>query len=370
MKMGRLLLIQLVGVLLLGATLFSQNDRGERPKNIILMIGDGMGVAQITAGRTFKGTLELERFKQMGLLITHVDDKHYVGESAGGATAMATGVKSYQGIAVHPDSTPAITALEKAKLLGKKTGIVTVCSITHATPAAFVAHVPHRSMELEIASQISDAQTDIYLGSGWGWFLPLEKGGRRKDGRDLIEKMVSKGYSYFSTPEEFYSFDFRSSKRVLGLFAENHVGYAQIRKPSLKEMTSRAIQYLSSGAEGFFLMIEGSQIDWAGHANLSDQIMIEMADFDDAIGVALDFSEKNKETLLIITADHETGGYSLVGGSISKRTVKGHFATDKHSAAMVPIFSYGPNSGRFTGIIDNTVVGKQLLEILDRTSRK
>lgn len=279
---------------------------------------------------------------------------------------MSAGVKSYLGIAVHPDSTPAETVLEKAHKKKKKTGIVTVCSITHATPAAFVAHVPNRAMQLEIAEQISDAKTNLYLGSGWGWFLPAEQGGRRKDGKNLIEKMKGRGYKYISTESEFVGLNMRSGENILGLFAENHVGKAQTRKPSLTEMTKAALKLLSSHESGFFLMIEGSQIDWAGHDNDSDQLLVEMADFDDAIGVALEFARTHGETLLIVTADHETGGYALVDGSIAERKVTGKFITDKHTAAMVPIFSFGPRGEEFTGIIDNTFIGKRLHQILEK----
>lgn len=346
--------------------LFSTGVAQERiPKNIILMIGDGMGISQVTAGRTYKGSLELDKFRTLGLLLTHAYGKYYVTDSAAGATALSSGVKTYNGaIGVGPDTTKVETALERAEKLGKKTGIVVSCSITHATPASFVAHVPNRAMQLEIAEQMSSADVDIYLGSGWGWFLPQSKGGRRTDGRDLVATMQKRGYVYVSSDSGFRSLDLTTSEKILGLFAKNHVPEAQKRVPSLVEMTAKAISFLSGSANGFFLMVEGSQIDWAGHDNKSDQIAVEMADFDDAIGEALRFAQQNPETLIIVTADHETGGYSLVGGSREKRQIEGKFIYGGHTAAMVPLFSTGPSAERFAGIQENSNVGKILLELL------
>jgi len=156
------------------------------PRNIIIMIGDGMGVSQVTAGRTLKGTLALDEFKTLGLLLTHAVGKDYVTDSAAGATALSTGVKTYNGaIGLGPDSVAMENVLERARKRGRKTGVVVACSITHATPACFLAHVPSRNMQLEIAEQISRGPTDVLLGGGWGWFLPESMGGRRKDGKKL-----------------------------------------------------------------------------------------------------------------------------------------------------------------------------------------
>jgi len=343
--------------------LFTQTKTG--PKNIIIMIGDGMGVSQVTAGRTAKGALALERFKILGLLLTHAAGKNYVTDSAAGATALSTGVKTYNGaIGMRPDTIAVENVFERARKHGKKTGLVAVCSVTHATPACFVAHVPLRSMELDIARQIAEGPTDIILGSGWGWFLPKSQGGKRTDDRNLISLMQKRGYTYVSRESEFHSLGEDESKRLLGLFAENHVGPAQDRRPSLKEMTALAIKSLASSKNGFVLMVEGSQIDWAGHDNNSNQVMLEMSDFDDAIGLARDFAEKDRQTLVIVTADHETGGYALISGSLEERRAEGKFTGGGHTAAMVPLFAYGPGSQDFGGIHQNSDVGVLLLKIL------
>lgn len=336
----------------------------ERPHNIVMMIGDGMGISQVTAGRTYKGFLELEKFKHLGLVLTHGFQEHYVIESGAAATALSTGVLSFPGsIGVASDSSRIETLLELAVKKGKKTGVVTVCSITHATPASYVAHVPSRTMQLEIALQISESDADLFLGSGWGWFLPASDGGRRTDGKDLLQRMKERGFTYVSEEGQFTSLDVRRQKKVFGMFAENHVGPAPDRKPALQDMTQKALEFLSNSGKGFFLLVEGSQIDWAGHDNKSDQIMIEMADFDDAIGTVLRFAEKNPKTLVVVTADHETGGYGLLGGSLSEKTVKGGFLTGNHTAAMVPLFAMGPGAELLTGIQSSADVGKKLLEL-------
>ena len=335
------------------------------PRNIIIMIGDGMGVSQVTAGRTLKGALALDKFKTLGLLLTHAAGKDYITDSAAGATALATGVKTYNGaIGVDPDTAAVENVLERAKKRGKKTGVVVACSITHATPACFVAHVPLRRMELEIAEQISQGSTDVFLGGGWGWFLPESLGGRRKDRRNLIEDMEKRGYAYVANEAQFCTLNPNVPGKVLGLFAENQVDSAQARKPSLREMTALALKSLSRSDSGFVLMVEGSQIDWASHDHNSDQIMVEMADFDDTIDEVVDFAKRDKRTLVIVTADHETGGYSLVGGSLESGTVTGKFTTGGHTAAMVPLFALGPGSARFAGIQQNSHVGALLLELL------
>jgi alkaline phosphatase len=356
-----------INVLLLVTLLVdcSGRDASPIPRNIVIMIGDGMGLGQITAGRTAKGSLELEQFTHIGLLLTQAYGDDYITDSAAAATAISTGVATFNGmIGMGPDSLPRTTILERAKALGKKTGIVTVCSITHATPASFVAHTPSREMELEIARQISQAGVDLCLGSGWGWFMPKSAGGRREDGRNLLEEMSRRGYAVVTTDSAFRTLTDLPAVNTMGLFAENHVGKARERKPTLAELTRYALETLSSAESGFVLMVEGSQIDWASHDNRSDEIVDEMVDFDDAVGEAVRFAQKHSETLIIVTADHETAGYTLLNGSVSGKWVQGGFATHYHTGVMVPLFALGPGAERFTGIRPNTDVGAILMEML------
>ncbi|MEX2116818.1 MAG: alkaline phosphatase [Bacteroidota bacterium] len=337
----------------------------ERPSNIVMMIGDGMGIAQVTAGHTKKGRLELQQFRHLGLLLTHAYGPDYITDSAAAATALSTGVATLNGmIGMGPDSVRRETVLERAQKRGMKTGIVTVCSITHATPASYIAHVPSRNMHVEIALQIAGATADLYLGSGWGWFLPKTSGGRRTDGRDLLSEMRMRGFTVALSDSAFRVSEQRKISKLIGLFAEEHVGNAQTRTPRLAELTAYALKTLS-GREGFFLLVEGSQIDWASHDNQSDQVMAEMADFDDAIGEVVKYAKGNPGTLIIVTADHETGGYAIVNGSCRDRTIQGDFAVEDHTGEMVPLFAMGPGAEKFTGIRPNTDVGKILLKILE-----
>jgi alkaline phosphatase len=343
----------------------SASSSPEVPRNIVLMIGDGMGLSHVTAGRTHKGSLALDGFKTIGLVLTHANGDDYITDSAASATALATGIETYNGaIGMGPDSTARETLFEAARERGMKTGVVVACSVTHATPAAFIAHVPLRSMEFDIAEQISRGETDVILGGGWGWFLPQDRRGSRKDGQDLVRAMQQRGYTYVSSDTEFAALDWKRSKKVLGLFAENHPEGAPERTPSLSRMTAAALEFLSASKRGFILMVEGSQIDWAGHDNDADQLLAEMDDFDDAIREVVEFARKHTDTLVIVTADHETGGYALVGGSLKQKSVLAKFATNDHTGTMVPLFASGPGAGRFGGIQPNTHVGKTILELL------
>jgi alkaline phosphatase len=361
----------------------------KKPKNIILLIGDGMGVAHVTAGRTYKGWLELDAFKHIGLMLTHGAGQYYVTESAGGSTAFGTGHKTYGGVvgypdSVHPrlflnrvttrpgavgmntDSQSVPNLLEVAQRHGKRTGVVAICHIVDATPAAFLAHVPTRRMVLEIAEQIANSSVDVILGAGWSYFLPTEQGGRREDGKNLLDVVKRRGYTYVSMPEEFQRIDARTTEKLFGLFHQQHMGYAPERKPRLVEMVNKALEILSRRERGFVLVVENEAIDDAGHASDSDKIMLEVAELDEAVGEALRFAQRDGETLVMVTADHETGGYSLTHGSLEQRWVQGSFTTRDHTATMVPIFAFGPGAELFTGIIDNAEVGKRLQQLLGK----
>jgi alkaline phosphatase len=267
-------------------------------------------------------------------------------------------------VSVALDSTPRITVLESARDNGFKTGVLAVCTITDASPAAFLSHSPNRRMHAAIAEQISQSNADLLFGGGRQWFLPAASGGKREDGVNLIEKMKGNGYMYVSNADEFHKLNIATSKKVLGLFAENHMGYAEERILTVAEMTKTAIKFLSKDGKGFFLFVENEGTDDAGHANLSDRVKTEVAELDNAVEEATKFAQRNPETLIIVTSDHETGGYALNGGSLANHSVEGVFTTKGHTASMVPLFATGPGAERFTGIIDNTEVGKILLEFV------
>lgn len=335
------------------------------PRNIILFIGDGMGVAHITAAKTVKGVLAMERFKTVGLVTTHAHDA-YITDSAAGGTALATGFKSYNGaISFSPDGETLKTVLEVAEECGRSTGLVATCAITHATPAVFAAHVDHRSKQPLIAEHMVHSGVDVIFGGGLGFFLPAsDQMSSRADQTNLI-RVLEKTHFVATTPEMFHGMG--TPERAVGLFATGHLPPVAQRSVGLAEMTKKALDILSMNEKGFFLMVEGSQIDWASHRKDIEGIIAETVDLDDAVAIGLDFAEKHPHTLLLVTADHETGGLAVEDGSIeARRITKSGFTTGSHTGEMVPLFATGPGSEYFGGIVDNTHVGRTLIELLER----
>ena len=322
-----------------------------RPKNIILMIGDGMGISQITAALYMNDNrLNIERFPVVGIHKSYSGDD-LITDSAAGATAFACGIKTYNGaIAVDLDSVPVKTILEEAEENGLATGLVATSTIVHATPASFIAHAKSRRLYEDIAKDFLETDIDFFVGGGKKFFDR-----RLTDDRNLYVELEEKGYSvsdYFKNPWSGLNLD---PKTKLAYFTSDNepLPYSNGRN-YLVEVSKVAPEFLKTynDNKGFFLMIESSQIDWGGHANDSDYIISEMKEFDEAIGVVLDFAERDGETLVIVTADHETGGYSINPGSSKSEIIPG-FTSDKHSAEMIPVFAKGPGSEVFSGIYEN-----------------
>ncbi|MGD1841459.1 MAG: alkaline phosphatase [Thermonemataceae bacterium] len=326
----------------------------KKAKNIILMIGDGMGMAQIYAGLTAKkGKPALERCQYIGLSKTNSAD-NYITDSAAGATAFATGKKTYNGaIAVDMQKQPLETILEKAEKNGLATGLVATCSITHATPASFIAHQPSRNMHEAIAADFLKTDIDVFIGGGRKFFE------KREDKKDLIKALKKNKYQLPNNLEELAKI--KKGKIAALLYEEHPPRMLDNRGEMLAKSTQKALEILNQNEDGFFLMIEGSQIDWGGHANESDYIVTEMVDFDNVINQVLDFVDQNGETLLVITADHETGGYGLNGGDLEKGEVEGAFTTKKHTGVMVPVFAYGIGAENFIGIYHNHTLFNKML---------
>jgi alkaline phosphatase len=294
------------------------NEGNGDSRNIIFLIGDGMGVSFTSGYRYFKdnpATLELESTEFGSYLVgqqtTYPNDPKYnVTDSAASATAMATGVKTYNGaIGITKAHTKLKSVLEAAKEKGKGTGLVATAQITHGTPAAFGAHVVERKDMSAIADDYFDGlvngrhKIDVLLGGGAEWFI-------RKD-RNLVEEFVKDGYSYVTNLNEMNNND---RNQVIGLFAKRGLPKMIDRPseiPSLSDMTASAIERLNQNENGFFLMVEGSQIDWAAHDNDIVGVMSEMEDFEKAFKVAVDFAKKDGHTLVIATADHSTGGFTI-----------------------------------------------------------
>jgi len=313
---------------------------GEAPgqqtaRNVILMIVDGCGSEQYTLARWVKGApLSLDRIC-VGAVKTYIADS-VVADSAPAASAYATGHRtSDKHISVGPGpqtlSTvpaplpemmyrPLATILEGARKKGMATGIVSTSRVTHATPAAFYAHVPDRDMEEDIMEQAVYQNLDLVFGGGKALLLPTSGNGRRSDGEDLMAVLKQMGYRVIENRMELRAL---TSGKVFGMFASNHMEPELDRpafapqEPTLEEMTRKAVEILSMSPNGFFLMVEASQVDWACHANDPAHLIGDLSMYDRAVQAALEFAEKNGETLVVAVSDHNTGGMSIGNSATS-----------------------------------------------------
>lgn len=338
---------------------FDEPTEHATPKSVILLIGDGMGVTQVSAALTANlGQLYINNLKNIGFQTTHSANR-YITDSAAAGTALATGTKTYDGaIGVDLDTLALENIREKFEKLGKATGVVSTSAVTHATPASFVAHQSYRYLNEAIAADFLKTNIDVFIGGGYDYFA------KREDGQDLIKALKQKGYQVLTNISEVAKV---KNGKLAGLVALDHTpSVLDGRGDMLEVATQTAINILNNNENGFFLMVEGSQIDWAGHANNTPYMISETLDFDKAVGIALAFAAKNKETLVIVTADHETGGMALTGGNVEKGNVKGEYVSGNHTAVMVPVFAFGPGSERFRGIYDNTDIPKMIMELIKK----
>ncbi len=399
------------------ATLSTPAIAQEPPIRVILIIGDGAGASYWTAAAFAADNLAVEQFPVMGLVDTRASNSR-ITDSAAAATAYSAGVSTYNGaIGVDPDSNSVTTILEVAQSRGMATGLVATSSITHATPAAFAAHVPDRDMEWEIARQLVAADVDVILGGGRRFFDAT----RRPDSLDLLSDIADR-YAYVESAAELGDVETSEVYKLFGLFAVEHMPAARTRLPTLPVMTQAALEVLDHDPDGFFLMVEGSQPDWRGHDHEPlGAIVAEMLDLDRAIGVALEYQIRHPETLIVVTADHETGGLAIqqagsrrlltraaaAADSMVAQLVEASAVTDpelaaladsarwymarlsssmksqarhmgdssalvaryttgNHTAQMVPLFASGPGAERFGGIKDNWRIGELLLEVVRR----
>lgn len=332
----------------------------KKVKNVILMIGDGTGLAQIASGQLAivgpDGLLHMQTMPVTGIVKTHSSD-NLITDSAAGATAYACGLKTYNGaIGVTPDLTACKTILELAEEKGLSTGLISTSSITHATPASFASHVVQRSMQEEIASDFLDSGVEVFLGGGVRWFSE----GQRSDSLDLLGNFEENGYEVVLSDEELGN---STNDKLLGLFADDGLERKE-GEPSSKVMVNKALEILDTDEDGFFLMVEGSQIDWAGHGNNVDYLKREVQDFDEAVEAVLEFARNDGETLVVLTADHETGGMTMQKQVAEGDSLEIFWTTDYHTGIPVPLMAYGPQATEFMGWRDNTYVGIKLAELL------
>jgi alkaline phosphatase len=357
-------MLAMLSGLLVSAFAEEKDELIQKPNRIIFLIGDGMGLSAVSTTLYYGDQVSaFRRFQEIGLIITS-SATHKVTDSAASGTAMSTGKKTYNGaIGLDVDKKPAKNISEVVSEMGWSTGVVATSTITHATPASFYAHVQQRYMEELIASQLLISPIDFFAGGGTQMFT------HRQDSLNLLKIAAQNGFSIDTTalaspgtlnPEGKYGFLLAG-----GGMPPMPAG----RGDFLPQATSLAIDQLSHNAKGFFLMVEGSQIDYAGHANDINYLVSEMLDFEKAIEVALDFAQKDGNTLVVVTADHETGGLALSArhdaatGMDDYAEIGPTFATAAHSATMIPVFAYGPGAGEFKGIYENTELFHKMVRL-------
>ena len=346
-----------------------------RARNVIVMVGDGMGFSFVTAARLAKGgvdgpPLALETLERFGYQRTY-SANGVIADSAATASAWACGAKFQNGaLCHHADGRPAPPSLlDLARESGRAVGLVATSTITHATPAAFGASVPDRACEAEIARQyLVDSKVDLLLGGGLAHFRSATKDPCGGGGADYVALAKREGYSVVTTAAELRAA--AGAGRLLGLFADEAMTRVQARpsdstEPTLAEMTAAALARLALDQQGFFLMVEGSQIDWGGHDNDLGYAVSELLAFDEAVRVVQGWiaarRERAAETLLLVLADHDTGGLALIGPverpeAPAPVSVRPHWATTGHTAADAPLWSSGPGSAELGGLVDNTKV--------------
>lgn len=356
MKTGRFLSLLLIATALISTSCCSNNEKQDpqKAKNVIVLIGDGMGPAQVySLILTSDEPTSFQRFPYSGFSITK-SASNEITDSAAGGTAIAIGKKTNNGVVgMNPDSIPVPSMLEIFAEQGKKTGVVVTCSVTHATPADFIAHNITRKDNEGIALEISNKKKlDVLFGGGKKYFT------ERTDSLDLLNKMWDNGWNIYDSLSQIED----NNARTMVLASRKHMVKAPERGDFLPNATAKAIEMLDN-ENGFFLMVEGSQIDFACHDNDSTTLVEEMRDFNKTLNVVLDFAEKDGNTLVVVTADHETGGLTIVDpeGKYTRTDFK--WSTGSHSAVFVPVFSYGPGAERFTGIMDNTEIISKIMEV-------
>ena len=334
-----------------------QAPKGKKVKNVILMIGDGMSLMHVyTAWAANRGKLWLENAQATGLSKTWAVKK-LVTDSGSGGTSLATGVKTvYHAVGVDPEGKPLTSLVDVAKELGKDAGMAVTCRLWDATPCDFCCHNIDRDKEEELVGDYPTSGVDFVFGGG------AQKFTNRKDGRDIFKELQKKGYHVSRTLDDFFAYD--KNSRIFAVPYDKDTPLPDERGDLLARASMKGISLMNQNKNGFFMMIEGSQLDDYGHFNQLDQLMKETLDFDKTIGEVMKWAAKDGETLVVVTADHETGGLTLVNGNKDEGRVECCFSTKDHSGAMVPVYAFGPGAENFTGIFENTDVFKKIKKLM------
>ncbi|GHT38387.1 hypothetical protein AGMMS49965_01590 [Bacteroidia bacterium] len=337
---------------------YRNDGANKKIKNVIFLIGDGMGLAQVCAADAVNEGLSILKMRHIGFQRNSAKDA-YTTDSAAAASALATGKKSnnrHISMSETQEIYPSLTDVFNAN--GYATGVVTLGDLADATPAAFYGHSTERDENTEITSYLLDGKLTLLSGSG------MKQLTERKDGRDLVGDLKSKAnYTFLSAVDEIG----KTRGKVICVDERMGRGARESSLTLLADATRESIQKLTAESnKGFFLMVEGAKIDYAGHANSLPGSVVETLSFDLAIAEALKFADSNGETLIIITGDHETGGLTLVDGNAEQGLIVAQYMTDDHTPIMIPVYSYGPSADKFIGVYENTQFFhtiKQLLKL-------
>ena len=331
--------------------------KGKKVKNIIFMIGDGMGLEQLsTAWIVNNRHMNItDNFPYVGLQWTYSASK-LVTDSAAAGTALFTGSKTNNGmLAMSPDGQPLETLPEYARSKGWKTGMSVVCRICDATPAAYAAHHANRDSLYSITSQMVDCGLDFISGGGLKWWE------NRPDGRDLTAEVKAKGYTFVTDIESLKAVE---EGPVIALTAYTELPPALDRGNEHQEAVLKALELLDDNKKGFFLMVEGSCIDDWCHANKVGFAVEEILDFDRTVGAVLEWAAKDGETLVIVTADHSTGAMTLLAGNVEGQSVAVNYANTGHNGVALPVYAWGPSAEKFVGIYENAELSQMIKEII------
>lgn len=342
------------------------SDEG-RIRSLIFLIGDGMGLSQVSMLQFERGdTLTAFDRAQNVALIRTGSANNRVTDSAAAGTALASGFKTDNGtLGQDPEGNPFESSMARAREKGMATGIVVTSYLQHATPAGFYAHVADRGDVSEITRQLLDSKIDVLFGGGRKW---LEK--RAPEGGSYLEALARRGYVMADSLSQLRHVD---RSRVACVVAEKHLPEAPRRGDFLPRATEKALELLSAEASaretGFLLLVEGSQIDFAGHDNDAERLLAEMRDFERAVAVAMDYADRTPGTLVVVTADHETGGVTIPANkrdfTLGENGLRYLFSTGGHTATMVPVYLYGTGTDRITGVMDNTELAHRIMQLLD-----
>ena len=321
-------------------------------RNVIIMIGDGMGLEQVSCAWVVNhGKLNLDRFPTVGLSRTYCTNE-LITDSGAGGTALSSGIKTaYSHVGTAADSTDIPSVLVKAQELGKKTGVVVTCHFADATPCDFCCHNEYRYNQDDLIADYVTCGVDYLAGGGLDWFTV-----NRKDGRDITKEMAAAGYTVALTENELMT----AELPVIGILAPDNLPIAMERGDLYRRSVARGLDILSreSGDKGFVMMLEGSCIDDWLHGNDIGKAMEELLDFDRTIGDVLEWAAADGHTLVVVTADHNTGALTLQDGNLEEGRIGVAFGSESHNGIAVPFYAWGPGSDAFTGIRENDEWGR------------